>query len=119
MSSDIDDNITIVETEEEVNPREIELEGILLGEELMTIINICKYDTVKEDRCLPLVINFQGNRRFVGNFELTFNNLVKLNFISEDYTLKLIDNENKREAIIFSKDNKDNGESLFKLINLV
>lgn len=115
----LDTDIEIIEDDEEVYPQELELSGLLLKEELLDIINLCKSKIVKESRCLPLKVKYNDTSKFVGNLELTFNNLVKLTFISKDYNLKLIDNVGNREVFLFNRDSPFNGQSLFKVINLV
>ena len=111
--------IEIIEQEKVINKQELELEGVLLEEELKSILKICKETPKDSTHKFPLVIKFGVERKFVGDFDLTFDRLLELNFLSESYTIKLIDYERDREVVLFSKDNPMNGQSLFKLINLV
>ena len=97
--------------------QELELTGVLLEEELMAIKSMCSEENSNKGSVFPFFIKVGNTRRFIGFFDLTFNAVIKLEFLSRDYTLLLIDSVNDRTATILSKDNT-NGDSLFKLITL-
>lgn len=110
-------DVEIIKDEEKHYPQELVLEGILIKEELISIIDICK-SYVKENRCVPLFINFNGNEKYIGKFELTFEKLKELDFLG-NYNLTLVDNVKNRSVNILSKDSPLNGDSYFKLITIV
>lgn len=103
--------------EDDEYEQELELTGVLLEEELMAIKAMCSEEKADKGSVFPFFIKVGNTRRFIGFFDLTFNAVIKLEFLSRDYTLLLIDKLSNRTAIILSKDNT-NGDSLFKLITL-
>lgn len=115
------DEILLVEDEDNsvvnANPMELELEGVLIREELDTVLNIVKRDG-RSDSAIPLFIKFNGSREFIGDFSLTLENVLKLVLINPQYKLTLRDNVNNQTMEMLDGISDNTCYNLEKLISL-
>lgn len=116
------DEILLIEDDEDnsivnANPMELELEGVLIKEELDTVLNIVKRSG-GSDSAIPLFIKFNGSREFIGDFSLTLDNVLKLVLINPGYKLNLRDNVNNKTMEMLDGISDNTCYNLEKLISL-
>lgn len=109
--------------EEEVqsfdSPVYLEVEGVIITEELEMIMALTKKEVVNPEKVMPLNILFDGQSSYIGDMELSLDNIVNLIALCPNYRVCIVNRANRQKVVLYEKGNKRSLEELVRFISLV